>query len=87
VAITITKPLTSGTVAVYFNYPDGGSFYHGQLSGLAGFTGTQEITMTNSYVSSCPALRTTVTVNDGPQTSQASRLLKTQDNVLIGPLC
>jgi len=86
-AITITKALPSGTVSVYFNYPDGGSFYHGEVSGLAGFTGTKEVTLTNSYVSSCPSLRTTVDVYDGPQSSQNSKMLKSQADVVVGPLC
>jgi hypothetical protein len=86
VAVQITKPVSSGTVSVIFNYPDGGSFYHGQLSGLAGVTGTREITLTNSYVSSCPQIQSTVDIYDGPQSSQNAPLLQSV-SAKIGPMC
>jgi hypothetical protein len=87
VAIVITKAVSSGTVSVYFNYPGAGSFYHGEISGLAGVTGSRTLTLTNSYVSSCPAIRTTVDIYEGPQSSNSSNLLSTQSNVSMGPLC
>ena len=86
VAVRITKALTSGTVAVLFSYPGGGSFYRGQLSGLAGFVGTKELTLSNNYVSSCPSIQTTVDVYDGPLSEPNAPLLHSV-TAKIGPLC
>jgi hypothetical protein len=86
VAVQIAKPVSTGTVSVIFNYPDGGSFYRGQLSGLAGVTGTREITLNNAYVSSCPQIQSTVDIYDGPLSAQNAPLLQSI-SAKIGPMC
>ena len=86
VAVQIAKSVSSGTISVYFNYPGGGSFYHGQLSGLAGATGTREITLNNEYVSSCPQIQSTVDIYDGPQSDRNAPLLQSI-SAKIGPMC
>ena len=86
VAVTIHSKVSSGTISVFFNYPDQGSFYHGELSGLTGFTGTKEITLTNGYVSSCPKIQTSVEIYDGPQSAQVAPLLLSLP-AQVGPLC
>jgi hypothetical protein len=86
-AITFTKGTPSGTVSVYFNYPDGGSFYHGQASVPTGFKGSVDVVLTNTYVSSCPNIRTTVDIYDGPQSASGGALLQSKSNVYMGPLC
>ena len=87
VAVTITQALSSGTVSVYFNYPNEGSFYQGELTGLSGFTGTKEVTLKNGYVSSCPKVQTLVDIYDGPRTSQTGTRLLLSVSALVGPLC
>jgi hypothetical protein len=76
VTLTITKSIPSGVVSVYFNYPDDGSFFHGQLQVGSGVPGTVTVNLVNDYISNCvTSFATTIDVYDGPQTSQTAPLL------------
>lgn len=75
VTLNITKTVTSGYVSVYFNYPDAGSFYHGQIQ-VSGQPGTIVVAMINDYVASCAtSLQTSVGVYDGPESNSSAPLL------------
>ncbi|HEY5220406.1 MAG TPA: hypothetical protein VIJ16_11390 [Gemmatimonadaceae bacterium] len=76
VTLNITKTVSSGYVSVYFNYPDDGSFYHGQYQVSSGKPGSIVVPMINNYVSACvTTLATTIDVYDGPESSQTAPLL------------
>lgn len=76
VTLSITKKIPSGVVSVYFNYPDDGSFFHGQLQVGSGIPGTVTVNLVNDYISQCvTSFATTIDVYDGPQTSQTAPLL------------
>jgi hypothetical protein len=79
VNLSITKTIPSGVVSVYFNYPDNGAFYHGQLQVGSGIPGSVTVNVVNDYESSCvTSFATTVDVYDGPQTAQSAPLLVSQ---------
>jgi hypothetical protein len=72
VTLTINQNIPSGYVSAYFSWPDDGSFFHGQAAVPAGFRGTLVVPVVNSYVSRCvPTFASSVTVFDGPLSSQA----------------
>jgi hypothetical protein len=76
VTLSITKKIPSGVVSVFFNYPDDGSFFHGQLDVGSGIPGTVTVNLVNDYISGCvTSFATTIDVYDGPQTSQTAPLL------------
>jgi hypothetical protein len=76
VTLSITKKVPSGVVSVYFNYPDDGSFFHGQLQVGSGVPGTVTVNLVNDYIPNCvTSFATTIDVYDGPQTSQTAPLL------------
>jgi hypothetical protein len=76
VTLNIPKTIPSGVVSVYFNYPDDGAFFHGQLQVGSGVPGTVTVNLVNDYISSCvTSFATTIDVYDGPETSQTASLL------------
>ena len=77
VALAITKTISSGYVSAYFNYPDGGSFFHGDLQVGSGTPGNVTVNVVNNYVSQCAAnpFTTTVDVYNGSQSAQSAPLL------------
>jgi hypothetical protein len=83
VTLSITKTIPSGVVSVYFNYPDNGAFYHGQLQVGSGIPGTVTVNVVNDYESSCvTSFATTFDVYDGAQTAQSAPLLVSQPMTL-----
>jgi hypothetical protein len=83
VTLSITKKIPSGVVSVYFNYPDDGAFFHGQLDVGSGIPGTVTVNLVNNYISSCvTTFATTIDVYDGPQTSQTAPLLVSSPQTL-----
>jgi hypothetical protein len=67
VSLNVTKTVSSGYVSVYFNYPDAGSFDHGQVQVSSSKSGNIVVPMVNDYVSVCvTSYATTVDVYDGP---------------------
>ena len=78
VTLNVTKTVSSGYVSVYFNYPDAGSFYHGQVQVSAGAPGTIVVPMINEYVGSCAtSLQTSVGVYDGPESNSSAPQMAT----------
>jgi hypothetical protein len=78
VRLSITKQIPSGIVSAYFNYPDGGSFFHGQLNVGSGIAGTVTVNVVNDYVSHCVTpYGTTINVYDGPQSLTSAPLIAT----------
>jgi hypothetical protein len=76
VTLTINKALSSGYVSVFFNYPDAGSFYHGQLQVGSGVPGRVVVNVVNDYVSQClTSYPSRFDVYDGPQSLQGAPLL------------
>lgn len=85
VRLTITKRVPSGIVSAFYNFPDAGSFFHGQLSVGSGIPGTVTVNVTNEYVSRCVTpYSTTITVYDGPQSAQTAPVLATTNLTLTG---
>jgi len=79
VTLSITKTIPSGVVSVYFNYPDNGAFYHGQLQVGSGIPGTVVVNVVNDYESNCvTSFATSFDVYDGPQSAQSAPLLVSQ---------
>jgi hypothetical protein len=77
VGLTISKAIQSGYVSVFFNFPDGGAFFHGELAVAAG-SGTKTVTvnLVNEYVSHCvTSYATKVDVYDGRQNAGQAPLL------------
>jgi hypothetical protein len=76
VTLDITKSIPSGVVSVFFNYPDDGAFFHGQLQVGSGVPGTVTVNLVNDYISSCvTSFATTIDVYDGPQTQTTTLLV------------
>lgn len=76
VSLTVTKTVTSGYVSVFFNYPNSGSFYHGQLQVSSSTPGSIVVPVVNEYVPSCvTSYATTVDVYDGPESASSAPLL------------
>lgn len=66
VNLKLSRPVSSGFVTVTFDYPDGGSFFHGGLEVDAN-TGTFPVPVINTYISHCVTpFAATVVVRDGP---------------------
>lgn len=83
VTLSITQTIPSGVVSVYFNYPDNGAFYHGQLQVGSGVPGTVTVNVVNDYESHCvTSLATTFDVYDGAQNAQSAPLLVSQPMTL-----
>jgi hypothetical protein len=79
VTLSITKSIPSGVVSVFFNYPDDGSFYHGQLQVGSGIPGTVTVNVVNDYEPACvTSFATTFDVYDGPETASSPPLLVSQ---------
>ncbi|HEX4348260.1 MAG TPA: hypothetical protein VHZ73_11855 [Vicinamibacterales bacterium] len=73
IQVTVPKPVTTGVISVYFNYPDSGSFYHGQVSVGSGAPGTVTVPLVNEYISTClTSYATRIDVYDGPQTGPST---------------
>lgn len=77
VILKISKPIQSGYVSVYFNYPDDGGFFHGELAvNAGGVTQTVTVNLVSEYVSHCvTSYATTVDVYDGRQNAVLPPLL------------
>lgn len=76
VTLNVSKTVSSGYVTAIFNYPDGGSFYHGSAQVGAGKPGSVVINVVNQYVAQCATTyATTVDVYDGPDGAQSAPLL------------
>jgi hypothetical protein len=79
VTLSITRTIPSGIVSVYFNYPDNGAFYHGELQVGSGIPGTVVVNVVNDYESTCvTSFATTFDVYDGAQSAQSAPLLVSQ---------
>jgi len=76
VELTISKVITSGFVSVFFNYPDDGAFFHGELAVTSGGP-AQKVTVNvvNEFVSKCVTFATTIDVFDGRQNAGQAPLL------------
>lgn len=85
VTVFVPKPVKSGVVSVYFNYPDSGTFYHGQQTVGAGAPGTVVVSVINQYVPQCVTYNTRIDIYDGPQTGPTT--LIGQRLVTIAPTC
>jgi hypothetical protein len=85
VALAITKTISSGYVSVFFNYPDDGSFFHGDLPVGSGTPGNVIVNVANPYVSHCAnGFTTTVDVYNGTQSAQSPPLLTSVPVTLTG---
>jgi PKD repeat protein len=85
--ISITQPVSSGWISVFFNYPDDGSFYHGDLQ-IGSATGTFLVSVINEYESFCPAsFNTIVDVYDAPSSSGSGPHLVSQPFVITNHTC
>ena len=83
VTLSITKTISSGIVSVFFNYPDNGSFYRGQLQVGAGIRGSVTVNVINDYLPRCiPTFATTIDVYNGPQSAQSAPLLVSNPTTL-----
>jgi hypothetical protein len=83
VTLIINRALTSGYVSVFFNYPDSGAFYHGQLYVGSGVPGTVTVHVVNDYISHCvTSYATSFEVYDGPSSAQTAPLLLTLPQTL-----
>jgi hypothetical protein len=66
VNLKVNRPVSSGFVTVTFDYPDGGSFFHGGLE-VDTNIGTFPVPVINTYISHCVTpFAATVVVRDGP---------------------
>lgn len=85
VALTISRPISSGYVAVYFNFPDNSAFFHGELQVGLGTPGAVIVNLVNEYVSRCQSpFATTVDVYNGRQSTQNAPLLVSVPVTLTG---
>jgi hypothetical protein len=77
VGLTISKPIQSGYVSVFFNYPSNGAFFHGELAvNSGGPAQSVTVNLVNEYVSQCvTTYSTTVDVYDGRQTAGQAPLI------------
>ena len=76
VSLTVNKNVSSGYVSVYFDFPDAGSFFHGQLQMPNGKPGAIVVPVTNEYVSMCvTSVQTSIGVYDGPESNPSPPLL------------
>ncbi len=77
VILNISRPIQSGFVSVFFNYPSSGAFFHGELAVTSGGTlRTVTVNLVNEYVSQCVAsYATRVDVYDGRQNATQAPLL------------
>jgi hypothetical protein len=76
-SLYVSMTVTSGYVSVYFQYPDSGSYYYGDVQTGLQQPGDIVVNLVNDYVPSCPAgYATTVQVYDGPKGNANDRLLK-----------
>ena len=77
VALTISKTIQSGYVAVFFNYPSSGAFFHGDLAvNSGGPTQSVTVNLINEYVSQCvTSYATKVDVYDGRQNAAQPPLI------------
>lgn len=76
VKLNITRTIPSGIVSVYFNYPDAGSFYHGQLQVGSGIPGQVSVNVVNDYLPRCvSSFGTTIDVYDGAQSNPSAPLI------------
>jgi hypothetical protein len=66
VTVNVPSDIKSGYISVYFNFPDDGSFYHGQIA-IGSSPATYTVSMTNDYVPGClsTSISTSVDVYDG----------------------
>ncbi len=84
VGLDIRKPISSGYVSVYYNYPDAGSFFHGELFVGTGIPGRVTVNVVNDYVSHCTAgaYRYSIDVYNGRQSAQSAPLIATLPTTL-----
>jgi len=69
---------------VFFNFPDDGSFFHGEAS-VGSSTGSVTVNVANGYVSHCAnPFTTNVGVYNGSQTAQSPPLLANVPVTLTG---
>ena len=68
VTALIQQPISTTTVSVGLDFPSNESFFHGQISVPAGFTGTVTIPISNEYEGKCVTRTVTaqLDVQDGP---------------------
>jgi hypothetical protein len=85
VALNITKTISSGYVSVFYNYPDSGSFFHGDLQVGSGTPGNVTVNLRNSYVSHCANPFTTeVDVYNGSEGAGSAPLLASKTVTISG---
>ena len=85
VALTITRTISSGYVSAYFQYPDSGSFFHGDLQVGTAVPGAVTVNVVNEYVSRCAnPFATMVDIYNGPQNAQSAPLLVSTPVTLTG---
>ena len=79
VSLDIRSTISSGYVSVYFNYPDAGAFFPGELLVGSGEPGRVTVNVVNEYVSHCTAgsYKYSIDVYNGRQSAQSAPLIAT----------